>query len=154
MATIKDVMAYYLQKYPFPDELSNARLTKMVYLADWESSQKNNESITPIQWMFHNFGPYVDDVFDVARKESIFDCVETENMHGGLKKLIRMKSDYSPQLEEKEIDVLDAVILTTKNMYWDEFIKHVYDTYPIRISARFANLDLVELAENEKSGHG
>jgi hypothetical protein len=38
MAELKDIIAYYCKQYPHKAELSKARLTKMVYLADWKSA--------------------------------------------------------------------------------------------------------------------
>jgi hypothetical protein len=38
MATLGDVMAYLCEHYPHKDDLSKARLTKLVYLADWKSA--------------------------------------------------------------------------------------------------------------------
>ena len=31
---LRDIVAYVCKNYPYKDELSNARVTKMVYLAD------------------------------------------------------------------------------------------------------------------------
>ena len=74
MARIKNVTAYLCAKYPHKDELSKARVTKLVYLADWKSAQQNQKQLTKIDWYFHNYGPYVDAVVDT--KEDFLEKFE------------------------------------------------------------------------------
>ena len=62
MASIKDVLAYIITKYPYESELSKARLTKLVYLSDWESSVSRGKSITDLEWYFNHYGPYIDEI--------------------------------------------------------------------------------------------
>ena len=153
MARIKDVTAYICAKYPHKDELSKARVTKLVYLADWKSAQKNKKQLTKIEWYFHNYGPYVDAVVDAALKDSRFNIVSTSTMYGDSKTLFSIKNnaDFEKGLSEEERKIIDCVIVDTKNLYWDSFIKHVYDTYPIRVTDRHETLNLVALAKQESS---
>ena len=44
MAKLVDVVGYLCEHYPHKAELSKARLTKMVYLADW--NLLSNETIS------------------------------------------------------------------------------------------------------------
>lgn len=66
--TISDVLLYFINKYPYPDELSKTRITKMVYLADLYKTQVIGEQLTEIKWYFDHYGPYVSDVYDAAKK--------------------------------------------------------------------------------------
>ncbi len=50
MAALKDIIAYYCDRYPHKEELSKARLTKMVYLADWKSAIVHGKQISDIKW--------------------------------------------------------------------------------------------------------
>ena len=43
---LEDVILYICKKYPLPDELSKARLTKLVYLVDWETSKRTGKQLT------------------------------------------------------------------------------------------------------------
>lgn len=153
MARIKDVTAYICARYPHKDELSKARVTKLVYLADWKSAQKNKKQLTKIEWYFHNYGPYVEAVVDSALKDPRFNIVSTSTMYGDSKTLFKIKSnaDFERGLSEEERKIIDDVISDTKNLYWDSFIKHVYDTYPIRVTDRHKILNLVALAKQESS---
>ncbi|MER2009033.1 MAG: type II toxin-antitoxin system antitoxin SocA domain-containing protein, partial [Psychrobacillus sp.] len=69
MGKINEVLYYFLENYPYNDELSKTRITKMVYLADWYYSIKYRKQITEIEWYFDHYGPYVSDVFDEADKD-------------------------------------------------------------------------------------
>lgn len=153
MAKIKDVTAYICAKYPHKDELSKARVTKLVYLADWKSAQKSKKQLTKIEWYFHNYGPYVDAVVNAATKDPRFDMVSTSTMYGDSKTLFTIKSNanFEKGLTEEEQKIIDEVISDTKKLYWDSFIKHVYDTYPIRVTDRHETLNLVLLAKQESN---
>ena len=152
MSNLKDVIYYVCQKYPIKGELSKARLTKLVYLADWKSALERHQQITEIKWYFHNFGPYVDDVIDVAKKESIFEVSDTKNMYGDVKELVSISNiHFEPNLDSRERFYIDQVIEETKSMYWKKFIEHVYSTEPIKNSDRYSELDLVALATQSKS---
>lgn len=153
MARIKDVTAYVCARYPHKEELSKARVTKLVYLADWKSAQKNNRQLTKIEWYFHNYGPYVDAVVNAAVKDPRFNVISTSTMYGDSKTLFTIKDDaeFEKGLTNTERNIVDSVINETKNLYWDSFIKHVYETYPIRVTDRHKILNLVALAKQEIS---
>jgi len=150
MAEIKDVVAYFCKKYPHPQELSKARLTKMVYLADWEASITSYKQMTPINWVFHHFGPYVDDVEMLVRSDRDFSMTDTHNMLGNSKSVISLANNYESNLTQEEKNILDKVITETKDKYWNSFINLVYSTYPITSSERYSNLNLVDKASEYK----
>ena len=72
MANLKDIIAYILQNYPsnMKHELLNARVTKMVYLADWRNCVRSKGQVSDIKWYFDNFGPFVWDVKKAAEEFS------------------------------------------------------------------------------------
>jgi len=145
---IEDLLVYICAKYPIPQELSKARLTKMVYLADWEACLRTGVQLTPIRWYFHNFGPYVDDVLEAAKISPFLEVVETENLYGEPKQLIRTRVEAAvPQIDRMAQSILDHVISETKSLYWKEFIRYVYATKPIADSTRYTELDLQRFAK-------
>lgn len=148
MATLRDIVAYVGRNYPYKDELSNARVTKMIYLADWRSAITRGEQLTDLEWEFSHYGPYVGDVKRAAETDSAFEVVPTKNLYGGQKDLIRVADDvdYS-SLTDDQKELLDYVISSSASKNWDDFIKLVYSTYPIVTQDRFSKLDLVELAK-------
>ncbi len=154
MAELKDVMAYLISNYPksIRYELSNARLTKMVYLADWHRALNSGEQITDIEWYFDNYGPFVHDIErEAATNTKIFSINLGNNMHGQPKKAISLKREgYEPILSEKERRSLDHIIEITQKLYWDDFIKLVYSTHPVASSERYSFLNLVDKAEEYK----
>jgi len=152
MASIKDIMAYYCKNYPHKNELSKARLTKMVYLADWKSALRKNNQMSNINWIYNHYGPYVDDIVEVAQKENIFSLNSITNSQGGNKDVIYLKNDaYRPKISNAEKETLDHIISITKDMYWNKFIKLVYSTYPMLKSEKYDQLNLIVLAEKYKA---
>lgn len=152
MAELRDIIAYYCKKYPHKMELSKARLTKMVYLADWKSCINRGKQISKINWVYNHFGPYVEDVANTAQTDSIFDIKSTTNFLGKSKQVVKLKSEnYDPKsLSVADKNILDHIISITSKRYWNSFIELVYSTYPIIKSEKFSNLNLVELAEEYK----
>lgn len=148
MSTTADVAAYICEHYPHPSELSKTRLTKLVYLADWESAKRSGKQLTNIKWFFHNYGPYVDDVIDAVQGDGRFNVVTARNFYGDSKMEIRLSGAKleTDSLGPDEKKILDDVIETTSAMYWNSFIKHVYSTAPIEKSDRFSQLDLTQFA--------
>lgn len=151
MAKLKDVMIYLISHYPgsIQDELSNARLTKMVYLADWHQAINHDRQITNIKWYFDNYGPFVRDVEREASKGKDVFCVDLgSNMYGQPKKMISLRGNAdAAELAEAEKQSLDHIISISQKLYWDDFIKVVYATHPIASSERYSFLDLVEKAQ-------
>lgn len=154
MAELKEVLAYLIKHYPdnLAHELSNARLTKMVYLADWHRALNASQQITDIQWYFDNYGPFVRDVEAAAsRHADLFSINLGNNVYGQPKKSISLRNEeYLPIIDEKEKASLEHIIEVTKKLYWDDFIKLVYATHPIASSERYSFLDLVDKAEEYK----
>jgi hypothetical protein len=148
MASLRDAIAYICKNYPHKDELSNARVTKMVYLADWKSAIERGEQLTGITWRFDQYGPFVYDVLDAAREDPAFEIIPTRNMYGSQKDLLKVEDDVDyPSLSGDDIEVLDFVIGQSASMTWSQFIKLVYSTYPIVTQERHSKLDLIKLAQ-------
>ena len=136
-----------MDKYPHKEHLANARITKMVYLADWYSVNVFGKQVSEISWYFDNYGPFVTDVIKMAQENTkVFSVTEENNYFGATKRVIKNISTYSPILSESEIKSLDKVIEITKNKTWERFITFVYSTYPIVVSDRYTNLDLMALS--------
>lgn len=149
MASLHDVMVYLARRYPYADDLSNARLTKMIYLADWRAAIRTGRQITAIEWPFNHYGPYVHDVIAEARGNDDFEIVTSETMYGSPKQVVRLKRpDQDVHLEPWEEEALNHVISTTKDLTWAKFIELVYSTYPVVSQDRYTTLDLVRLAED------
>ena len=149
MNKLKETIAYILGKYPHKLEMSNARLTKIVYLSDWKHAIEHKQQITNIKWYFDNYGPYVSDVKEEIEKHSdIFAKQETKNMFGSPKTVFSLKNKTNNfDLNQEEKDAINHIIKVTKSLNWDDFIKLVYSTHPILSSNRYSDLDLVAKAK-------
>lgn len=148
MNKTQQVTAYFCQNYPHKGELSKARLTKLVYLADWFSALVNKKQITDISWLFNHYGPYVEDVVNSARQHPDFNITSDRNFFGGHKELISFHGEVEcGALTDRERSILNAIIEKTQNMYFNDFISYVYSTYPVTSRNRYSELNLVKLAQ-------
>lgn len=138
--SLNDLIKYFCSMYPHSQELSKARLTKMIYLADWENFCVNREQISNIEWYFDNFGPYVTDVIDTAYNDPNVRVVSTRTIYGTDKTLIEYNGEM-PNIDEHTKVILNKVINDTKPLSWKSFIDYVYSTPPIRQSERYNYLN-------------
>lgn len=155
MTNLRDVTAYLCENYPYKSELSKARLTKLVYLADWLSVKTSGSQITNINWYFDNFGPYVPDVYNEASSNGdVFEIQNTVNAYGKEKVLIGLSDNFDTkniEIDEYTTRILNQVIDDTKGMYWDRFISYVYSTSPISKSDRYQYLNLAHFAKSNSN---
>ena len=148
MNKLRQVMLYLCNMYPHKDELSNARLTKLIYLADWKSAIERGRQITEIEWEFSYYGPYVSDVIEIAESDNSFYVESETNPYGEKKSVIRCKRGArANHLDSAEVSILKKVIAATEDKTWDDFIRLVYSTYPIKTVPQFSQLDLPRLAK-------
>lgn len=142
MVKLIDIILYILKNYPHKNELSNARLTKMIYLIDWRSAFDNGKQITNIKWYFDNYGPFVHDVEEeIVNHQELIHIVETKNIFGKRKKLYRLVDDNVKLSIPTDIEnIISTTISVTKGFYWQQFINFIYSTYPIVTSERYSLL--------------
>lgn len=152
MNKLRAIMAYFCANYPHKSELSKARLTKLVYLADWYSALMQNHKMTDIDWVFNHYGPYVDNITDLANLDGEFSITPQKTTYGGDKYVISYNGEnVDGAFDKDELNILNAIINKTKSMYFNEFINFVYSTYPISSNERYSRLNLEQLAEQYRT---
>ena len=148
MTDLLNLIIYIFRNYPKVNELSKPRLVKLVYLIDWKHTILNGRQATSIKWYFNHYGPYVDNVIDLIKKNPEIFNVETRiNAYGGVSDKIKLLSQQPIQIENSIKDSADFIILNTSQMNWTDFINLVYSTYPIKSNSKYTNLNLVEEAK-------
>ena len=139
---LRSVMRYIVKNYPYPDDLTKTRITKLVYLIDWENVKEYGSQITNIEWFFDHYGPYVSDVLDEADEDKTVSINSTISNFGTVKYIVKPKRDKEEllydDLTDNDKDIIDRVIDKTKNFSWNEFINYVYSTEPIKNSTRYS----------------
>lgn len=148
---IDDLIGYIVKHYSKKDDLSKARLNKIIYLIDWKSSIDREKQITDIEWFFNNYGPYVSEIELMVMVDPRFKIETTQNYYGSEKNIIRVIENNFNEPSPDEKSIIDLVIEVTQNLSWSQFINAVYSTYPIKNSMKGSMLDLVSLAKEYKS---
>ncbi len=154
MNKIQELVRYILNNYPYADDLSKTRITKLAYLSDWYNTKRDGKQITSIKWYFDHYGPYVTDVIGAAERDEDIEISKTFSMFGSPKLLVT-KKDQTKELTVtglscSERESVDKVIEETKHLNFNEFIDFVYSTYPIVNTEKYNFLELSELASQEK----
>lgn len=101
------------------EDLSNARLTRMVYLADWSSAIKYKQQITNIRWYFDTYRLFVKDIGQTAKENSAFFVTDLGNSQNGMPKTTYSLRDSCQKTEigEKEGKCLTHIIKITYDLY-------------------------------------
>lgn len=145
---LRNVLLYIVKNYPYGDDLTKTRITKLVYLIDWEYTKKYGKQMTEISWYFDHYGPYVSDVLDEADEDKTVSIQSTFSNFGTIKYIVRPKYDkeliHYEGLDVSEIKVINEVFENTKMLSWNQFINYVYDTPPIKESRKYSYLDLTK----------
>ena len=131
MEKSKAVVKYFALTYPWGDVISESRMMKLVFLADWRSALRLGRQITEADWVFGRRGPHSDDILNVIRSTLPESCINI--------------------LIAEEKDLLDFVVRSTSRKSWSELTQLVYSTYPLMTKNRFEKLDLISLAKNYMS---
>lgn len=151
---VVDLVRYVITTYPYPNELSKARLNKIVYLVDWKNTLVYGTQMTDIQWKFNHYGPYVDRIELELRQDKRFDILNTTNLYGHKKEVVVLSSSINNasfiEPNENEKAIIDFIIEKTRRLNFSEFINLVYSTYPIISQEKGSDLDLAKLAVEYK----
>lgn len=154
MKKLHDILAYFCKNTHSKSDLSKARITKLVYLADWMSATETGEQMTNIQWVFNHYGPYVNDVVEFARTNPDFTVNQTVNDYGSFKEEISLTDPdriIPIDLSQTEEKILSKILELTSPMYFNSFIDYIYSTYPVANSERYDVFDLTQLAKESKA---
>lgn len=106
MSKVSTLIKYICSVYPHAHELSNARLTKLIYLVDWEFVQNYGHQLTDIHWYFDNYGPFVRDIQDIAYEDPEIEILNTQTIYGTAKTLFRYTGS-TPSLEPEIRNILN-----------------------------------------------
>ena len=139
---------YICSSYPKKDDLSKARLNKILYLADWKSAVDSGKTISDVNWIYNHYGPYVKEIKDALSQNSDFDIKATHNYYGQNKEIITLKNNSQIEdIEENNKKIIDEIINKTSDMRFNEFIDLVYSTYPVLTQPQGSHLKLKNLAK-------
>lgn len=146
---LRDIIRYILIKYPYPFDLNKTRLTKLVYLIDWETAQRQKDVSSGIKWYFDNYGPYVQDVMKEAVSDEHIQINEGLSNYGGPKYTFQIKElglQDLKNLDKQEREIIDDVIESTKDLSFNNFINYIYNTLPVIKTPQYEFLDLIKIA--------
>lgn len=135
--------------------IPKARLIKLIYLADWKYALEYGKRFTNIVWQYNHYGPYVAEVIDLIRRNSDFEIKTYFNSMGNPAEEVSLNNHQRvDSLNNEERAVADLIIKQTKDLCFNDFIKLVYSTYPVRKTQKYETLDLVQLAHEYKTFEG
>lgn len=153
MNNLLNIIYYICLNYPNNEDLSNARLNKIIYLADWRNVLRRGRQVSNINWVFNHYGPFVFDIIDeVNAHENIFEVKCIANDFGAPKQIISLKGGLNQvNTNIEDSDSIDFIIEKTKDMGFNKFIQYVYSTYPVLSSQHGEALNLLEKAEEYRT---
>lgn len=145
---IKCLALYFLAKNK---EVPRSILAKLIYLFDYYYAKKYGNQYTEIKWFYNHYGPFVDDIENAILSDTGVKVIQEPNEFGKLCKYFNY-SGNSPQINDADIlDVLNHVNSIYQNSGYTQFIKHVYNTSPMKKAERYSYIDIENSVMNEKN---
>jgi Protein of unknown function (DUF4065) len=124
MDKIKSAIIHLFRNHTRPESMSNARLVRMLYLADINVRKKYGSPIADVNWEKVPFSQVENQFVNLVKEDDDFVLIPIKNSFGVDKQLIRI--NQSPQikinLEPKEIQALDEVLEKTSDLSFDELL--------------------------------
>lgn len=77
-----NILHYLVDKYPYPDDLTRLRVTKLIYLIDWKAVQKTGQQLTNITWSLGQYGPTTETIVETVDKNPGLTFLETVSNFG------------------------------------------------------------------------
>jgi len=152
MAQLRDVVAYLCKEYPHKQELSKARIAKMVYLAEFWEAVNEGHRLTDRVWKFRACGPYLRDIEEMPSNEKCFRVVKGTSVFGDPMELFTVLDDVDfPSLTQEDMVVLDHVIKEAATKEWEDLCGFVSATIPAVWEPNDADLDLGAFAKKCES---
>lgn len=145
-----NILHYLVDKYPYPDDLTRLRVTKLIYLIDWKAVQKTGQQLTDITWSLGQYGPTTETIIETVDKDSGLTFLETVSNFGTKKYLLKITvpdEQLSYNLSSEDRHLIDTVINETKDLFWNNFMDHVYQTPPVIQAKSYDVLNLENFAK-------
>jgi hypothetical protein len=141
MDKLKDTI-YCILKSKKENKVLDAKLVKVVYLANWIYTLKTKKPISPIGWAYNNYGPYSTAIFNIINENRDIFKIKSE---GGLIYEIKDKNYKISSLSKKEIKCINSAIKKTNNLNFFKLINYIFKTYPVKVSEKGSLMDLEQI---------
>ena len=155
MATLKDLVALVISEYPKPEDLTRARLEKLIYLADVEWAWRYGDKLTDIDWIYNDYGPFVhacDPPTGELEGEGSVKIHYDQTVFGNDKRWhqwIGSEKEVGGVTPE-EINVIRSVIKETWRFQFGRFVEYVYSTPPMVQANQYERHDIVRTMTKQR----
>jgi hypothetical protein len=132
---LEDSITYLLERSRLP--LTRTTLVKLLYFADLRSYESRGKPITGLRWIWHNFGPFSTDIYDVLGYLESADEVATEvrrNYYGSPEYRIHLgpAAGYHQVLGGTERALIDNVVAEFSGINAQRLAELSYYTAPMQ----------------------
>jgi uncharacterized phage-associated protein len=132
---LEDTITYLLQTTRRP--LTRTALVKLLYFADLRSYERRGKPITGLGWIWHKFGPFSSEIYEVLGDLESADEVSIEvrpNYYGSPEYRIHPgpAAGYYQVLEESEQDILNDVVAEFSQIQAQRLAELSYYTAPMQ----------------------
>lgn len=142
MAQLRDVVAYLCKRYPHKQELSKARLSKMIYLGEFRSATTKGRRLTDQTWTFSHLGPYLGEMDEFPFPDESFRVTKGTSIYGDPMEVVTVLEDVEfPSLTEEDRRILDLVVKESAAKEWEDLCSLVCSTIPAIVQATDTRLD-------------
>lgn len=147
---LNNILHYLIDRYPYPDDLTRLRVAKLIYLIDWKAVQETGHQLTNITWSLNQYGPTTETIAEAVNIDPELTFSETVSNFGTKKYMLNATPNHKLRpynLSPEDSYLIDTVINETKNLFWNDFMDHVYETPPVVQAKSYGVLDLENVAK-------
>jgi hypothetical protein len=139
MPSDQTIIAYIYQHYPNPFMLGIARLMKILFIADWRSSQQNRRLLS-VQWMNTYGGPHSDEVVEALCSDTRHFEIEYRGTKEESKRALNfivsprqsLRTNDASVLPEDTKKLLNTIIADTARENLDALDETINKLLPVR----------------------
>lgn len=128
------------------------RLFRLLFLVDWRAALEEEDSLSEIRWtaqgpvdLVGEIPPAYDDLHATLERKS------GEWTNGDCSNYLAALAKDLPALAADALETIDYVMDTVGDMSWHELNRLVFSTRPMMAGPRRGNLDLRELAHQQRT---
>ena len=147
MASLENIVSYFINHHPDKQTLSADKLKLLVYLADWKSALEYGRQLTNIVWEIKDGRLFVP---RPSYEKLNLPKTRFSYIRYLLKSWLSVREKQS-KLRNKETFILDFVVKSTAGKNWEDLLQLIYSTYPTIGEQQVDELNLESMASNYKS---
>lgn len=144
MKNLEQLCAYIIKNTN--NEMTDLRLSFLVYLCDWSSALKSGETITSKRYQYEN-RLIKNDIVEDLKYSMNFRIGREINKYKSQKTFVHLtRPNDDIYLNDRYKEIVDPILKKFEKLYFDDLVAAVANSYPLNQRTIYTNLNLEQSA--------